>query len=161
MFSHLPCHLLVLSYVQLVAEASFLSFVAVIVILILIVVCSISFLPCCPISQNLLQRNLLRYRKALPNGDWKLLRTPADICMVAFIVLSLLTLSLILSASQLSLFLYDLFSAISSILNVRWAHEGIVTTGPYCTAQGIIKQIGGTGVALILLVCIVYSFSGH
>ena len=81
--------------------------------------------------------------------------------MVDSILLLLLMLSLILSASQLSLFLYDLLSAISSILNIRWAHDGIVTTGPYCTAQGVIKQIGGTGVALILLVCIVYNFSVH
>jgi hypothetical protein len=125
------------------------------------VVCSISFLLCCPISQIPLQRNLLRYRKTLPNGDWKLLRTPADICMVRSIVLLLLGLSLILPASQLSLFVYDLLSAMSSVLNIRWAHDGIVTAGPYCTAQGVIKQIGGTGVALITLVCIMYRFSVH
>ena len=74
-------------------------------------------------------------------------------------ILLLLTLSLILVASQLSLFLYDILLASGGILNIRWAHDGIVTTGPYCTAQGIIKEIGGTGVALISLVCIVYSFS--
>ena len=149
---------LILSRVQLATEASFLSFGAIIVIFILIVVCSISFL-LCPISQIPLQRNLLRYRKTLPNGDWKLLRTPADICMVGSMILLLLTLSLILVASQLSLFLYDILLASGGILNIRWAHDGIVTTGPYCTAQGIIKEIGGTGVALISLVCIVYSFS--
>jgi len=108
----------------LTAEASLLSFGAIIVMFILIV------------------RNLLRYRKDLPNGDWKLLRTPADIYM-------------------LSLFVYDLLQAIGGILNIRWAHDGIVTTGPYCTAQGVIKQISGTGVALITLVCIVYSLSVH
>jgi hypothetical protein len=39
------------------------------------------------------------------------------------------------------------------ILDVRWAHNGIVTVGPYCTAQGVIQQIGQLGVALITLVC--------
>jgi hypothetical protein len=38
-------------------------------------------------------------------------------------------------------------------LNVRWAHDGIVTTGSYCTAQGIIQQTGELGVALTTLVC--------
>jgi hypothetical protein len=40
------------------------------------------------------------------------------------------------------------------ILDVRWAHNGIVMVGPYCTAQGVIQQIGQLGVALITLVCI-------
>jgi hypothetical protein len=39
------------------------------------------------------------------------------------------------------------------MLNTWWAHNGIVTTGPYCTTQGIIQQIGEVGVALITLVC--------
>ena len=38
------------------------------------------------------------------------------------------------------------------ILDVWWVHNGIVTTGPYCTAQGIIQQVGELGVALITLV---------
>ena len=42
--------------------------------------------------------------------------------------------------------------ALGGILDVRWAHNGIVTTGEYCTAQGIIQQIGELGVALITLV---------
>jgi hypothetical protein len=31
------------------------------------------------------QRNVLRHRRALPNGDWKLLREPIDIYMVRLI----------------------------------------------------------------------------
>jgi hypothetical protein len=38
------------------------------------------------------------------------------------------------------------------ILNIRWAHNGIVSTGPYCTAQGVIQQFGELGVGLITLV---------
>jgi hypothetical protein len=86
---------LILSHVQLVAEASFLSFGAILVIFILTVVRSMSFLLFCPIYEIPLQRNLLHYRKTLPNGDWKLLRTPADICMVRSMVLLLLMLGLI------------------------------------------------------------------
>ncbi|KAN0127157.1 hypothetical protein V8E53_015027 [Lactarius tabidus] len=106
----------------LTAEASFLSFGAITVIFILIM------------------RNLLHYRKTLPNGDWKLLQTPTDIYM-------------------LSLFVYDILQAVGGILNIRWAHDGIVTTGPYCTAQGIIKQIGELGVALITLILTIHTFT--
>lgn len=105
----------------LTVEASLLSFGAIIVIFILIV------------------RNLLHYRRVLPNGDWKLLQTPTDIYM-------------------LSLFVYDILQAVGGILNVRWAHDGIVAMGPYCTAQGIIKQIGELGVALITLILAVHTF---
>jgi len=38
------------------------------------------------------------------------------------------------------------------ILNVRWVGDGIVATGPYCTAQGVIQQFGELGVAMIVLV---------
>jgi len=44
------------------------------------------------------------------------------------------------------------------ILDVRWAHNGIVTVGPYCTAQGIIQQIGELGVALITLILTIHTF---
>lgn len=155
---------LLLSRVQLIVEASFLSFGATIAIFILIAVRSISFgcavQHCMRIWILSLQRNLLRYRKTLPNGDWKLLRTPADIYMVCS-MLTLLSRTLILAASQLSLFVYDNMLAIGGILNTRWAHDGIVTTGPYCTAQGILKQIGAVGVALITLVRVWYGSSVH
>ena len=40
----------------------------------------------------------------------------------------------------------------AGVFDVRWAHNGIVETGHYCTAQGVVQQIGGLGVALITLV---------
>ncbi|KAF8274447.1 hypothetical protein EI94DRAFT_1713445 [Lactarius quietus] len=103
------------------AEASFISLAAVTVIFVLI------------------GRNVLRYRKALPHGGWKLLRVPADIYM-------------------LSLFVYDILQALGGILDVRWAHNGVVAVGPYCTAQGVIQQIGQLGVALITLIITVHTF---
>ncbi|KAF8262435.1 hypothetical protein EI94DRAFT_1808789 [Lactarius quietus] len=87
----------------------------------------------------LIGRNVLRYRKALPSDGWKFLQGPADIYM-------------------LSLFVYDILQALGGILNIRWAHNGIVTTGSYCTAQGIIQQIGELGVALITLILTIHTF---
>jgi len=87
----------------------------------------------------LIGRNVLRYRRALPRGGWNLLQGPADIYM-------------------LSLFVYDVLQALGSILNIRWAHNGIVTTGSYCTAQGIIQQIGELGVALTTLILTIHTF---
>jgi len=59
---------------------------------------------------------------------------------------------------MLSLFVYDILQAMGGILDVRWAHNGIVTTGPYCTTQGIIQQIGELGVGLITLILTVHTF---
>jgi hypothetical protein len=55
---------------------------------------------------------------------------------------------------QFSLFVFDFLQAIGGILNIKWAHNGIVTDGHFCTAQGLIEQIGDLGVALITLVCL-------
>ncbi|KAH9061349.1 hypothetical protein EDB87DRAFT_1560305 [Lactarius vividus] len=105
----------------LTAEASFLSLAAVIIALALTV------------------RNVLRYRRAHPNGGRKLLRVPSDIYL-------------------LSLFGYDILQALGGILDVRWAHDGIVTAGSYCRAQGVIQQSGELGVALITLIITVHTF---
>jgi hypothetical protein len=53
----------------------------------------------------------------------------------------------------MTLFCFDILQALGGALNVRWAHDGIVTTGSYCGAQGIIQQTGELGVALSTLVC--------
>jgi hypothetical protein len=47
---------------------------------------------------------------------------------------------------------FDFLQAMGGVLDVGWAHKGIVKSGHYCTAQGIIQQIGEVGVALITLV---------
>jgi len=116
----------------LTAEASFISLISVVMIFILIVVC---LTPVHVASRfNPAQRNIVRHKNASPMHDWKLLRVPPDIYM-------------------LSLFIFDVIHAIGGILNIRWAGRGIITTGPYCSAQGIIKQIGQLGTALVTLVC--------
>jgi hypothetical protein len=59
---------------------------------------------------------------------------------------------MILTAWQFSIFVFDVIHATGGILNVRWADDGQVAMGSYCVAQGIIKQIGTLGTALITLV---------
>ncbi|KAF8502200.1 hypothetical protein F5888DRAFT_1177000 [Russula emetica] len=83
--------------------------------------------------------NVHWYKKTFPNGNWKLFHGPADIYMF-------------------SLFVFDILQAIGGILSIKWAHNGIVTTGPYCTTQGIVEQIGELGVALITLLLAVHTF---
>jgi len=43
------------------------------------------------------------------------------------------------------------------ILDVKWAHDGIVTTGDYCTAQGILQQIGNLGVELSIFTITIHA----
>jgi hypothetical protein len=74
--------------------------------------------------------------------------------MVCLTVFPLPLARLIGFSLQFSLFVFDLLQATGGILNIRWAHNGIVTTGPYCTAQGLVGQIGELGVGLITLVCL-------
>jgi len=85
--------------------------------------------------------NVHWYRKRFPNGGWKLFQGPVDIYMF-------------------SLFVFDFIQTIGGILNIRWAHNGIVTKGSYCTAQGLIEQIGDLGVALMTLFLAVHTFVG-
>jgi hypothetical protein len=67
---------------QLETEAAFSSVIAVTFIFVLIGVC-LSFTSARPPKlTGIVQKNVLRHRRALPNGDWRLLRGPADIYMV-------------------------------------------------------------------------------
>jgi hypothetical protein len=77
--------------------------------------------------------NVRWYSKNSPRGGWKLFERPLDIYM-------------------LFLFVFDCIQAVGGMLNIWWAHIGIVRTGPYCTVQGITQQTGELGVALMTLV---------
>jgi len=83
--------------------------------------------------------NVRWYTKNCPNRNWKLFQMPADIYMF-------------------SLFSFDFLQALGGALDVRWVHNGIVTTGHYCRAQGIIQQTGELGVALVTLLLAVHTF---
>jgi hypothetical protein len=70
---------------QFTAEVSFLSIAAVVLVYTLILVCPHPFLLRSLLTASCsTQRNYIRYKNALPNGDWKLMQVPADIYMVCF-----------------------------------------------------------------------------
>jgi hypothetical protein len=59
---------------------------------------------------------------------------------------------------MLFLFVFDCIQAVGGMLNIWWAHIGIVRTGPYCTVQGITQQTGELGVALMTLILAIHTF---
>ncbi|KAK0441924.1 hypothetical protein EV421DRAFT_1904510 [Armillaria borealis] len=52
----------------------------------------------------------------------------------------------------------DLIQAIGGIMDIRWIAEANVTEGPFCTAQGIFKQLGDLGVALSIMSIAIHTF---
>jgi hypothetical protein len=59
---------------------------------------------------------------------------------------------------MISLFVFDLIMALGRITDIKWVGLGKVYTGGYCTAQGILQQIGETGVALVTTVIALQTF---
>jgi len=74
-----------------------------------------------------------------PGGQWKLIRTHVD-------------------AYMLSLLFTDLLQGVGGILTMKWAIEQRTYCSAYCTAQGIIQQVGETGVALSTLAITFHTF---
>jgi len=52
----------------------------------------------------------------------------------------------------------DSIQALGSILSARWAFDGKITEGSYCTAQAVLKQIGNDGVAWFAIAIAVMTF---
>ncbi|KAF9514269.1 hypothetical protein BS47DRAFT_882186 [Hydnum rufescens UP504] len=52
----------------------------------------------------------------------------------------------------------DSIQAMGNILNVRWAFNGKVTEGSYCTTQAVLKQIGDDGVSWFTIAIAVMTF---
>jgi len=67
--------------------------------------------------------NLLR-----PRSESQIFQKPMDLLMLA-------------------LFIADSLQAIGGAVNIRWINIGFVEVGEFCTAQGIIQNVGETGVA--------------
>ncbi|KAF6763252.1 hypothetical protein DFP72DRAFT_841367 [Ephemerocybe angulata] len=59
-----------------------------------------------------------------------------------------------------SLFLGDAFQALGAVVNIKWVAQGKVEVGGFCTAQGIIQQLGETTVAMSTLLIAIYTFRG-
>ncbi|KZS91207.1 hypothetical protein SISNIDRAFT_551043 [Sistotremastrum niveocremeum HHB9708] len=51
----------------------------------------------------------------------------------------------------ISLLCSDLIQAIGGIMDIMWIRDAGVVEGPYCTTQGVFKQMGDVGVALAIL----------
>ncbi|KAI0040915.1 hypothetical protein FA95DRAFT_1646065 [Auriscalpium vulgare] len=105
----------------LTAESGFISLAAVLLLFGLVI------------------RNVVRYSKLYPLGDWRLLQVPMDIYM-------------------LSLFSLDLIQALGTVVDVKWVRLGKVYSGSFCTAQGVIQQFGETGVAMTTTAITVHTF---
>jgi hypothetical protein len=73
---------------------------------------------------------------------------------------SISLLNLMLVARQFSIFICDFLQALGGLLNIRWVHNGIVKSGSYCTAQGVILQGTELAAALITLVCLFLTVFG-
>ncbi|KAF8199813.1 hypothetical protein K438DRAFT_1582944, partial [Mycena galopus ATCC 62051] len=60
----------------------------------------------------------------------------------------------------LSLFVADLVQAVGAVMDVRWVHAGKVQAGVYCSAQGVVQQLGETSVAITTLLITIFTFVG-
>jgi len=58
-----------------------------------------------------------------------------------------------------SLFMADLIQAGGMAMDAKWVNDGKVQTGTYCTAQGVLHQLGETGVAMSTLVIAIHTFA--
>jgi len=59
---------------------------------------------------------------------------------------------------MLSLFAFDLIMALGRVTDIKWISLGKVYTGGYCTAQGVLQQLGETGVALVTSAIAIHTF---
>jgi len=59
-----------------------------------------------------------------------------------------------------SLFSADVLQSIGAVMDIKWINDGKVEVGGFCNAQGIVKQLGETSVAMTTLVIAVYTFVG-
>jgi len=59
---------------------------------------------------------------------------------------------------MLSLFTFDIIMALGRVVDIKWIHEAKLYTGGFCTAQGIIQQLGETGSALATFAIAVHTF---
>ncbi|KAI0067791.1 Snf7-domain-containing protein [Artomyces pyxidatus] len=53
----------------------------------------------------------------------------------------------------------DLVQAVGGLMNIKWIVDAAVVEGDFCTAQGVVKQIGDVGTALSALSIATYTFT--
>ncbi|KAF8583204.1 hypothetical protein K439DRAFT_76324 [Ramaria rubella] len=84
-------------------------------------------------------RNVMRKLRRYPREEWRFFKSPLDVYM-------------------LSLLVSDLLQGVGILLDIKWVVEGSVRCGAYCTTQGVLSQMGETGVALATLAIAVHTF---
>ncbi|KAJ7909308.1 hypothetical protein B0H13DRAFT_2492864, partial [Mycena leptocephala] len=87
----------------------------------------------------LILRNVIRARKVTTSDERRLVKKPMDMFM-------------------LSLFTADLFQSLGVVMDVRWINNGIVHAGSFCTAQGVLQNIGQAGIAMTTFIITVNTF---
>ncbi|KIJ56087.1 hypothetical protein M422DRAFT_150801 [Sphaerobolus stellatus SS14] len=75
----------------------------------------------------------------LERRKWKVFKSPLDVYIA-------------------SLLLSDILQGLGTVMHVKWLHLGFSECSSYCTAQGVMQQIGETGVALTTLAITVHTF---
>jgi len=90
---------------------------------------------------SIIIRNTLQHIRHTPAGKFNIVREPMDIFM-------------------LSLFAADFVQAVGAVMDIKWINDGKVEIGNFCTAQGVIQQLGETGVAITTLLITIYTFIG-
>ncbi|KAF8971117.1 hypothetical protein BDZ97DRAFT_1651830 [Flammula alnicola] len=75
-------------------------------------------------------------------------------------LISLIAVSYIFTIILFSLFSADVLQAIGAVMDIRWIEQGKVEVGRFCNAQGVIQQLGETGVAMTTLMIGVFTFLG-
>ncbi|KIM42096.1 hypothetical protein M413DRAFT_18552 [Hebeloma cylindrosporum] len=73
-------------------------------------------------------------------------------------LVSLVALSIVFAIVLFSLFSGGVLQALGAVVGFKWIHEGKVEVGGFCSAQGIMQQLGETVSALTILVIAVYAF---
>jgi len=63
-----------------------------------------------------------------------------------------------LAHCQFALFFAELIQGLGHIVSMKWVIEGEVNTGTFCTAQGVLQQLGETGAAIATLAIAVQTF---
>ena len=58
----------------------------------------------------------------------------------------------------LSLLVANVLSSVGYTMSLKWAHDGTIRVGPFCTAQAIIKQLGNLSSALWAIVIALHVF---
>ncbi|KAH9484981.1 hypothetical protein JR316_0001885 [Psilocybe cubensis] len=75
-------------------------------------------------------------------------------------IISLVAVVYVWTIIIFSLFAADVLQAIGAVMDVKWVHDGRVQIGRFCDAQGIVQQLGETGVAIATLTIAAYTFVG-